>query len=348
MTQGLIRLDKLKLALEKCTTVDEAKGIRDKAEAARVYAKSVGMKLDVLNACAELKLMAERRCGKILKTLPLHSGTKGQLKGKKHGKKRDDSGAAIVAAPESNGAVRLADLGLGDTKAKAEKRSKMWQAEASVEEQDFQRFLEECRAEGIEATTNGLLRVARGDDKEEKIKELKSVANRKAKKASGTFDVIVIDPPWQMEKIDRDCRQNQVAFDYPTMSEDELRELKVPCAKSCHVWVWTTHKFLPMALRLLETWRLKYVCTFVWHKPGGFQPIGLPQYNCEFALYARKGAPPFATTKKFMTAFAAPRGKHSEKPEKFYEMLRRVTAGRRLDMFNRREIKGFERWGNES
>lgn len=188
----------------------------------------------------------------------------------------------------------------------------------------------------------------REERREEIAERIAEVASRPAELVHGDYDVIVIDPPWPMEKIERDVTPNQVNFDYPVMEESELLALEIPAAEDCHVWLWTTHKFLPMAFRLLSAWSLKYVCTFVWHKPGGFQPFGLPQYNCEFVLYARKGSPLFSETKKFPVCFQAPRGEHSEKPEAFYELLRRVTPGRRLDMFNRRQIEGFDGWGKES
>ena len=182
----------------------------------------------------------------------------------------------------------------------------------------------------------------------EVVASLESVDAREQKALKGVYDVIVIDPPWPMQKIDRDERENQVAFDYPTMSEAEMADLEMPATDDCHMWLWTTHKFLPMALRLSEGWGFKYVCTFVWHKPGGFQPIGLPQYNCEFALYCRKGSPKFLDTKAFPTCFEAPRGGHSEKPEEFYDVVRRVTGGRKIDIFNRRKIEGFDVWGKEA
>ena len=39
---------------------------------------------------------------------------------------------------------------------------------------------------------------------------------------------------------------------------------------------------------------------------------------------------------------------HSVKPDGFYKMVRRVTTGPRLDMFNRPRIEGFNGWGDES
>jgi N6-adenosine-specific RNA methylase IME4 len=188
----------------------------------------------------------------------------------------------------------------------------------------------------------------REEKRAEVVAKLEDVESRQAKELAGHYDVIVIDPPWPMEKIERDVRPNQTEFDYPTMSEDELSAMNMPAADACHLWLWTTHRFLPMAFRLLDAWGFKYVCTFVWHKPGGFQPIGLPQYNCEFAIYARRGSPQFIDTKAFSTCFDAARGKHSEKPEPFYDVLRRVTAGRRVDIFNRRQIDGFDTWGKEA
>ena len=209
-----------------------------------------------------------------------------------------------------------------------------------------------AKKNGDIVTESLVLQIVKEQERETKraeiIQNLEDVSAQEAKAAEGKYDVIVIDPPWPMQKIEREVAPNQMLFDYPTMSEDELAGLEIPAADNCHVFLWTTHKFIRMAMRLLDRWGMKYICTFVWHKNGGFQPFGLPQYNCEFCLYAHYGAPVFIDTKAFNTCFSANRTAHSEKPEEFYDTLRRVTAGRRLDMFNRRKIDGFDAWGNES
>ena len=129
--------------------------------------------------------------------------------------------------------------------------------------------------------------------RDEVKKKLEAAAAKEPAAITGKFDVIVVDPPWPIKKIERDCRPNQVETDYPTMTEDEILSFSLPSdpAKHCHLFLWTTQKFLPLAFQCLEAWGFKYTFTMVWHKPGGIQPTGLPQFNCEFILYGRKGSP---------------------------------------------------------
>ena len=85
----------------------------------------------------------------------------------------------------------------------------------------------------------------------------------------------------------------------------------------------------------------------VWHKSGGFQPMDLPQFNCEFILYARLGSPVFVDSKNFTCCFHGERREHSRKPDAFYDMIRRVTGGSRIDVFSREKRDGFAQYGNE-
>jgi N6-adenosine-specific RNA methylase IME4 len=187
---------------------------------------------------------------------------------------------------------------------------------------------------------------------EEKRKELVKTATNPVNIPKGKFSTIVIDPPWDMKKIERDVRPNQVEFEYPTMTEEELvafgdtiNELAAP---DTHLFMWTTQKFLSLARDLIEQYGFRYVLLMTWHKSGGFQPVGLPQYNCEFVLYGRRGSPEFINTKSFNCCFEGERREHSRKPVEFYDTIRRVTSEPRIDIFSREAIDGFEQFGNET
>jgi N6-adenosine-specific RNA methylase IME4 len=322
-TNALAKLDRATHMLAEAKTLDEVKGILDIAEAARVYARAAKLGLEAYNHAAEVKVRAERKAGELLKQLERGKGGNPNLL------------QVVTSSPYSE---VLEEQGINRTTVHR------WQQLAEMPELVFEQHLEETRGERP-ITTSGIIQ----DVKRAKVRnDLESVEAQEAKAIIGVYDVIVIDPPWQMEKIEREVAPNQVAFEYPTMTLEEISRLEIPFADNCHVWLWTTQKFLPHAFGLFAAWDVKYVCTFGWHKNGGFQPFGLPQYNEEFALYGRVGSPSFVDTKDFKTCFNAPRGKHSEKPGEFYDMVRRVTAGRRLDMFNRRQILGFDGWGKES
>jgi len=163
----------------------------------------------------------------------------------------------------------------------------------------------------------------------------------------GKYHTIVIDPPWDVKKILRDVRPNQDEFAYKTMSIEEIKNFPIPADENCFLFLWTTQKYLPVSFEILKHWGFKYVLTFVWNKNGGFQPFGLPQYNCEFVLYGRKGGLKFIDTKDFKACFKGDRREHSRKPDEFYKTIRRVCPGPRIDMFAREIREGFDGFGDE-
>lgn len=316
-------IDEISIMLAVAETIPEVNKIEAMTAAMIKLGQKAGISLHGKNKLTERYIDVRARRGEMLKQL------------KSEGRLMDGN-----PLQRSQGAtVALADLDL--TKS-ASSRDQMLADLPKEKRKELSKKADDMSKEF--AMSMCLAEVAR-QRKTEIVDELRK---RESLPPTGIYDVIVIDPPWEMEMIEREVRPNQARFNYPVMTEDELCNVSIPAAEDCHLWLWTTHKFLPMALRLLAIWDFKYVCTFVWHKPGGFQPVGLPQYNCEFALYARKGTPIFSSTKDFKVCFEAPRGAHSEKPDYFYDMVLRVTAGQRIDMYSRREIQGFDAWGNEA
>jgi N6-adenosine-specific RNA methylase IME4 len=322
----LVRYDAARRALQIASTVDDVKEIIDQGVMLTAYAKQSNDS-EMEQWVAEIKIRARRKLGEISKKLDSSQGNRADIEllpttGKKS--KKDVLAASGVSTSVANRCEILADI----------PEEKFEEAIATAKEDH-----KPITSASIEkATSKKIVK-----DEADALKEITPEPE-----FNGEYDVVVIDPPWPMEKIQRDVSPNQHGFDYPTMDESELSGLELPFGENCHVFMWTTHKFLPMALRLFENWEVRYVLAMVWHKPGGFQPIGLPQYNCEFCIYGRIGTPKFVDTKAFNACFNAPRGEHSEKPEEFYDVIRRVTDGKRIDIFNRREINGFDVWGNES
>jgi N6-adenosine-specific RNA methylase IME4 len=188
----------------------------------------------------------------------------------------------------------------------------------------------------------------RQERRQDNLERRAEVAARLVKPPPGKYSCLVIDPPWPMEKIERDERPNQVGFDYPTMDEAALAALKVPdwAADDAHLYLWTTHKFLPMALRLAEHWGFRYQCLMTWVKPVGMTPFSW-MYSTEHVLFCRRGNLPLLKMGERLD-FAAPTTGHSRKPDTFFDIVRRVSPGPRIEVFARDRREGFDAWGNEA
>jgi N6-adenosine-specific RNA methylase IME4 len=188
-------------------------------------------------------------------------------------------------------------------------------------------------------------------DRQTKIQQLlehnELLRAKRAELPDGRYSCIVIDPPWEMQKIERDVRPNQFAFDYPTMNEEELKAFPLPAlaADDCHLYLWTTQKHLPLALRLAEHWGFNYQCLLTWRKNVGFTPFSW-MYSTEHVLFCTKGHLPLLKLGKRLD-FEAKVREHSRKPDEFYELVKEVSPGPRIDVFSREKRDGFDQYGNE-
>ena len=175
----------------------------------------------------------------------------------------------------------------------------------------------------------------------------------------GKYATVVIDPPWPVD-FARDLTDVDPGRGSPTgllanqryvvMPIDEIAAMPIGDVLAADAWVflWTTKKYLPIAIDLLSGWHCTYRFPMVWHKAVGPQMPGTPKFNAEFIIVGSMGAPQFSETHGFRIANIWPSAGHSVKPEGFYDLLRRVTPGPRLDVFGRRRIAGFESWGDEA
>jgi len=325
MTQEtqIVHFDQVKRELALATSIDEVKQIRDKAEALRQYVRQQGATLEIQNYAAEIKIRAERRAGDMLKEMV-------RQKPGEYQKLHDET---FVPKPS------LSDLGITPI------QSHRWQLETELAEVTFDEWVTLIKSENEELTSKGLRQLIL--EQKRKLCADDNVNLPKDKE----YHTIVIDPPWPMSKIIRDTVPTQDKMDYTPMTIEGIQAIDIPSITpkdGTHLYLWTTHKYLPTAFSILDDWDFKYIFTMVWHKSGGFQPFNLPQYNCEFVLFGRKEGLQFDTTTNFFTCFNGKRREHSRKPTEFYDIVRRVSPAPRADIFGRGTIKGFDSIGYEA
>jgi len=178
------------------------------------------------------------------------------------------------------------------------------------------------------------------DEQKKEIEKLKEV--------TGEYDVIVIDPPWKYyedEKYDNENYMGRIVAPYPTMTIPEIRNIKLPSADNCVLWLWTTHKFIWDAKEILDKWGFEYKAILVWDK----EKLGIGKtlrMQVEFCLIGIKGKP-YWNLKNQRDIIREPRTTHSTKPESFYKLVESITTGRKLDYFARKQREGWDVYGNE-
>ena len=172
----------------------------------------------------------------------------------------------------------------------------------------------------------------------------------------GCFRCIVADPPWQLTTGatmpgkfgDIAIKDGADDLAYGQMSVAEIAALDVPsrAAEDSHLYLWTVNRHLEAAFEIARAWGFEPSALLTWCKAEMGVGLGGTRQTSEFCLFARRGS---LAAEQIVprTWWEWPRGRHSVKPEAFYELVRSVTPGPRLEMFTRKVHDGFEPWGDQ-
>ena len=163
----------------------------------------------------------------------------------------------------------------------------------------------------------------------------------------GKFATVVVDPPWPLRlapTLTKTGNHQKGSFapnlPYSTRTIDDISSLPIESLLDTDalVFCWTINQYLPQTFNIVEGWGCKYWFTMTWHKADGPQVPNAPKFNSEWIVVGKHGNPRFDDIKMFFATNAWKRDNqmwkgdphfvstHSEKPEGFYDLLRRCDA----------------------
>lgn len=172
------------------------------------------------------------------------------------------------------------------------------------------------------------------------------------------YDLILADPPWKQARGGKkSVRENSSGrpLEYPTLSLGEIREhLEIATnltEKDSVLFLWTIDKYLFEAQQIGESLGYKLHARMIWNKINGIPAAFTIRFWHEYLLYMYRGKLlPVAKEErgKIHSVFTEQVKRHSQKPDVSYQIINRLYPDtRKLELYARREIPGFDCWGNE-
>jgi len=172
------------------------------------------------------------------------------------------------------------------------------------------------------------------------------------------YQIIYADPPWPIKKMPRQVRPKQLDMPYKTMTFKDICSLPIQDISDeneCNLFLWTTHKWLPKAFSVMESWGFGYNCTITWDKGYGFTPYSF-MWSSEFLLYGQlknKWVRQPGIGKHKTVIKHKPIG-HSIKPQIFRDTIKLFCGDKpAIELFARPisplfpKTPGWDVWGNE-
>ncbi len=169
------------------------------------------------------------------------------------------------------------------------------------------------------------------------------------------YQIIAADPPWLFG--DRlPGKKRGASKHYGCMSFLDICDFCLPpIADDALLFMWKVASMPIEASAVVRAWGFHAKSELVWVKTTktGKRHFGMGRYTrqChETCIIATRGkGSKLIKSKSIRSVFEAPVGRHSEKPEAFFEIIRELCGDdvRRAELFARKTRPGWDCFGNE-
>ena len=322
MTTDIVlqKLDTAKNALAEAKTIQETKRILDVAAAAEILARRQKLGEEAVQYATSIKVEALAQLGRMLKETPKNTGVR--MSGK-------DIGGTKWEPPIN--VPTLAEMGLD------KKTSKLAQDIADLPEEQF------------EAVKSGVMALSKA---QKEVSKKRNEAKPQPQQPDGKYRVIYADPPWKYTSGDQHSNEAQattLTTHYNSMSIDEMCQLPVKdmAQDDAVLFMWVTSPLLEECFDVIRAWGFKYKASIIWdkdaHNVGHYVSV-----RHELLLICTRGSCTPDTNKLLPSVVKEKRTEHSVKPETFRQMIDTMYPnGRRIELFARRPVDGWDVWGND-
>lgn len=166
------------------------------------------------------------------------------------------------------------------------------------------------------------------------------------------FRTIVADPPWPFQDSLPGPKRGASKF-YKLMDVEDICNFELPpIADDARLFLWRVASQQEAALRVAKAWGFKVKSEIVWVKMDRYLrriPIGMGRQvrmAHEICLIATRGKPERLSA-SIPSVYFAVKGKHSEKPVGFHQLVEELSPGPYLEVFARTRPSGWYAIGDE-
>jgi N6-adenosine-specific RNA methylase IME4 len=187
--------------------------------------------------------------------------------------------------------------------------------------------------------------------KEIKKERVAAEVQKNEKLPEGKFRVIYADPPWlyATEQHSKTDQETTIGTKYPSMPTSDIAAMPIVdmCEDDAVLFIWTTSPKLFECKQVIDGWGFTYKASIIWdkikHNVGHYVSV-----RHEFLLICTRGSCTPDVKKLEDSVVSIERGEHSAKPDYFREWIDRMYPhGKRVELFSRKKVKGWETFGNQ-